>query len=225
MRTNRLRGLIILSLIMTLAGACGTSQKRAVTSSDNSRNAGSSATNSTTSSTTNSATRSAANSPVRVSSKLYTAPDNAFAINIPAEWQVEREENDGAYMTMIRPAEQRAANLSIMTIDAAPAETDSAELQSYTLTEAGEPFFRGWVEGLREQARVEGEGDVRPTRFANTSALRMDVTYYRGDADDPRRGRAIFLIGEDTTFFVSLTASSQLFGELEEIVSTLRIEP
>ena len=53
----------------------------------------------------------------------------------------------------------------------------------------------------------------------------MDITYYRGDADDPRLGRGIYLLGDKTTFFVSMTASHPRFRELEEIVATLRIEP
>jgi hypothetical protein len=98
-------------------------------------------------------------------------------------------------------------------------------LRSYKLADSSRPYFQGWIEALSGQARAEGTGDVRPMQFNNSSAMGMDVTYYRGDADDPRRGRAVYLFGDSKTFFISLTAGSALFGELEEIVSTMRIEP
>ena len=160
-----------------------------------------------------------------LSSKDYSDPDHAFAIKIPDGWKVEREEKDEAYLTVIRPNQYRAANLSIMTIKAAPAKTDTAELKSHMLVESSKPFFQGWINGLREQARVEGTGNIYPTRFGDFDALRMDVTYYREDADDPRQGYSVFLIGSKTTFFISLTGSQARFKELEEIISTIRMEP
>lgn len=128
-------------------------------------------------------------------------------------------------MTVIRPEHYRAANLSIMTVKGAPAKADSAELQSHMLVEGSKPFFQGWLNGLKEQARVEGTGDIYPTRWGNFNALRMDVTYYRGDADDPRQGYCIFLNGDKTIFFISVTGSRSRFKELEEVISTIRIEP
>jgi len=220
-RTKRFRGLLILPLVVALAGACRTSKSGAVASSENSR----AVAVRTTAGNAPGAAATPKFSPAGAGSKLYTDPDDAFAVSVPADWLVEREEQDGAHMTVIRPAQQSAANLSIMTIKGAPPEMDSEEMRSSMLSHSSEVVFRGWLEGLKEQARVEGSGDVIPTRLDNVSALRTDVTYYRGDADDPRRGRAIYLIGDNTTFFVSLTASSRLFSELEEIVSTLRIEP
>jgi hypothetical protein len=209
MRTNTFRGLIFLLLAVTLASACAAGKNLETPLPGNSTAAGT----------------SGAINGVGVGSRVYADPDDAFAVNIPAGWQVEREEHDGASMTAIRPGHHRAHNIAIMTVKAAPAPTDSAELKSFTLTDSSKPFFKGWLEGLREQARVEGTGEVYPTRFDNSSALRMDVTYYRGDADDPRQGRCVYLIGKRTTFFICLTASSSRFGELEEVTSTLRIEP
>jgi hypothetical protein len=157
--------------------------------------------------------------------KNYSDPDDAFTIEIPPGWKVEREEKDGAYMTIIRPEQYSAANLSIMTINVAQPKNTSADLQSYMLSESSRPFFQGWINGLKEQARVEGTGEIYPTEFANVSAMRMDVTYYRNDADDPREGYSLFLNGDKTTFFISLTGSRARFNELKEIISTLRIEP
>lgn len=210
MRTSRPHSLFILPLVLTLAAACGAGQNGAGASPDNSRGAGVGATR----------------SPGGVGKKLYTDPDKAFAIEVPADWRIEREEApQGRYLTVIRPGQNLAVHLSILTDGLAPGKTDSAELQSYSLADSSKDFFSGWIEALREQARVEGEGDARPTRFAGLSALQLDVTYYRGDADDPRRGRAIYFFGDKKTFFVALTASRPRFAELEAITDTLRIEP
>jgi hypothetical protein len=209
MRTNTLRSLIPPSLAVTLAAACGACKGHSSVPLDNSTATG-------FSETVNSST---------VNSKLYSAPDDSFTVNIPAGWQVERSEHDGAYMTVIRSGQQRAENVSIMTFEVPPAATDPAELKSFELIEISKPFFKNWLEGLSEQARVEGTGEIEPTRFDSLSALRMNVTYYRGDANDPRRGRCIFLLGSKTAFFICLTASSSRFGALEDVTSTLRVEP
>ncbi len=210
MRTNTFRGLIFLLLAVSLASACGAGKKLEIPPPDNSTGAG---------------TSGASNGGGGDGSRVYTDPNDAFAVKIPAGWQVERDEHDGAHTTVIRPGHHRAANISILTVKAAPAPTDSAELKSFTLIDSSKAYFNGWLEGLREQARVEGTGEVYPTRFNNSSALRMDVTHYKGDADDPRQGRCVYLIGKRTTFFICLVATISRFGELEEVTSTLRIEP
>lgn len=194
---------------MTLAAACRPS-----------RSQGGAANTGWPDTTSNAAERRAETKP-----KDYLDPDGDFSIKIPDGWAVEREEKDGAYMTVIRPTRQLSANISILAIKAAPPRTGSAELQSHTLAESSQPFFRGWFNGLVEQASVEDRSDVYPTRFANLDALRLDVTYHRDDADDPRRGYAVYLVGDRTTCFITLTAGRSQLKELEEILSTIRIEP
>ncbi|MCA1565914.1 MAG: hypothetical protein LC803_09805 [Acidobacteria bacterium] len=214
MSANRFYRLFLLLFAVIHGGACGTGSarlQRESTASNNPRNVGGQV-------PSNSGSASS-------SSKDYNSPDNAFALKIPSGWKLDREEADGAYMTVIRPAQSRAANLSIMTVTGGAAKTASAELNSRMLVEGSKPFFQGWISGLKEQARVEGTGDIYPTRFADLDALRMDVTYYRDDAEDPRQGYSVFLIGDKTTFFISLTGSQSRFRELEEIISTIRIEP
>jgi hypothetical protein len=164
--------------------------------------------------------------------KKYDDPGGAFSVKMPCGWKAAREELkaarkelDGANMTVITSDEYRAANLSILTKNEARGQPRSADLQEFALTEASRPFFQGWINGLKEQARVEGLGEVYRTRFANLDARRLDITYYRGDGDDPRKGYGLFLIGRETIFFISLTAARPVFGELEKIISTLEIEP
>lgn len=211
MNAKGLYSVCVLLLASTLGGACrarNTGYRREVVANGNSN-----------------ATVHAPDNRGSVSSKLYTDPDNAFTIRIPDDWGVERDEKDGAYMTVIRPEQSRGANLSIMTIKAVRETTDSAELKSYMLVESSKPFFQAWVNGLREQARVEVTRDVHTMRFNNSDALGLNLNYYREDADDPHRGYCVFLIGDKTTFFIASTASRTRFKELEEIVSTIRIEP
>jgi hypothetical protein len=199
MRANRSHGLFALLLAATLAGACGADGDQA--------------------------SRLPASPPGGVGSRDYKDPDGAFAVKVPGGWKVEREDKDGAYLTVIRHEQYRAANLSILTIPGASAKNAPADLQPHVLADSSRPFFQGWIGGLKEQARVEGTGDVYPTQFKNFRAMRLDVTYYRGDADDPRSGYAIFFYGDKTSYFISLTGSRSGFKELEEIISTLRIEP
>lgn len=214
MRAYKFPPLLLLLFAVTLTGACKPSSGRM-----------GEATNNPLAATSDAAASNVAGRRSAAESKDYRDPNGDLSIKIPDGWTVMREELDGAHMTVIRPEQQSAANLSIMTIKAAPLRTDSAELQSHMLVESSRPFFRGWVDALVKQARVEDRSDVYPTRFANLNALRLDVTYYRDDAEDPRRGYGIYLIGERTTFFLTLTAGRSQFKELEEILSTVRIEP
>lgn len=209
MKAKGFYSLSILLFALTLAGACGAGNKRKGVSANRSLNAG-------------------GNTPGNgggVSSKLYSDPDHAFTVRIPGGWRIEREEKDGAYMTVIRPEQYRAANISILTIKAAPGTTGPPELKSHMLVESSKPFFQGWINGLREQARVEVTRGVHPTRLDKFDALGLEVDYYRGDADDPRKGHCVFLIGDKTTFFIALTGSLTRFEEMEEIISTASIEP
>ena len=210
MRANRFYSLYFFLLFAVVLGeACGAIRHRESTASDNSPDVG----------------VEAQENPGSASPRDYIAPDNAFAIKVPGGWKLERDEKDGAFMTSIRPARDHAADLSIMTINGSLTKPASAELKPHMLVEASKPFFQGWMNGLKEQARVEGTGQVYPTQFADFDALRMDVTYYRDDPDDPRRGYCVFLLGNKTTFFISLTGSKSRFKELEKIISTIRLEP
>lgn len=204
MRAKRSYSLFFLTLALVIGEACGSAKRH-----PNRPDAGS----------------DAQASPGTVGPSDYSAPDNAFNIRIPGGWKARRDEVDGGFMTLILPDRSRPANLSIMTINNGLRQNASAEWKSNMLVEISKPFFQGWINALKEQARVEGTGNIYPTRFADFDALRMDVTYYRNDADDPRQGYSIFVIGARTTFFISVTGSKSQFQELEQIISTIRLEP
>lgn len=160
-----------------------------------------------------------------VSSSTYSAPDNAFTIKLPSDWKVQREEKDQGYLTVITHLQYSAANISVVTFNSRLPEFDTAEQRSHLLVEASKPFFQGWIGSLKEQARVEGTGQIYATRLAGLEALRTDVTYYRDDREDPRTGYSVFLVGNQQAFFISLTSSQSVFKELEYIISSIRIEP
>lgn len=77
---------------------------------------------------------------------------------------------------------------------------------------------------LKEQARVEQVKDIYKTRLADKEAFRQDVTYYRDDQYDPRRGYGTFLLGEHTALFITLTGNDKGVMALEKILSSLQVE-
>jgi hypothetical protein len=157
--------------------------------------------------------------------KHYRAPDGTFAIKIPDDWKLERNAQDDAWITLIDSNKYSAAKLVIMTAGIPPMADDPPDLKSLKLSGLAEPFFKGWVGAINEQARVEGTGNIYKTRFRNADALRMDVSYYRGDKDDPRTGYGLFLFGKKSLFFITLTGNKVGVSKLESIASTLEIEP
>jgi hypothetical protein len=154
--------------------------------------------------------------------RTYSAPDNAFTIKLPSDWKLQRDETDFGYLTVIQ---NHAANISILTANNRLPEFETAEKKSHLLVESSKPFFEGWIGGLEKQARIEGTGKIYSTQFRSLEALRTDVTYYRDDADDPRLGYSLFLLGNQSMFFISVTGSRSRFKDLENIISTIRIEP
>src|SRR6185369_7327797 len=67
---------------------------------------------------------------VTVSSRTYSAPDNAFTIKLPDDWELQRKETDQGYLTVIQ---HRAANISILTANTRLPEFDTAEKKSHML--------------------------------------------------------------------------------------------
>jgi|GEM_PF-3425315 hypothetical protein len=154
--------------------------------------------------------------------RTYSAPDNAFTIKLPGNWKLQRDETDLGYLTVIQ---DHAANISILTANNRLPEFETDEKKSYLLVESSKPFFEGWIGGLEKQAHIKGTGRIYATQFSGLEALRSDVTYYRDDADDPRLGYSLFLFGHQNMFFISVTGSRSRFKDLENIISTIRIEP
>ena len=166
----------------------------------------------------------------------YTDPDDAFAIDLPEGWKAERQLNSEPWIglvsstgkassTVISSDNYKAAKLVIFTMPQGSMKDAPADLKENYLTELGKPLFTGWLAGLKEDARVEKASKVYKTRLNAVEALRMDVTYYRGDEYDPRTGYGAVLLGNYTGFYIMLSGNYDGVEALEEIFSTLRIEP
>jgi hypothetical protein len=160
----------------------------------------------------------------QVRTRTYRDPAGAFTIKLGDGWEAARERADDSWNTIIS-SEKHVGKLAILTIKAAPPAGTSDELKSRMLVGSSQPFFDGWLGGLKEQARVEKSSRVYRTTVGGLDAVRMDVTYYRGDRNDPRTGYAAYLLGRKNTFFISLTGSETGVAALEKILSTIEIEP
>lgn len=160
----------------------------------------------------------------QVSARNYRDPAGAFTIKLRSGWEAKRERADDSWNTVIS-SDKYVGKLAILTIRAAPESGTSDELRSRMLVGASKPFFDGWLASLKEQARVERASRVYKTSVAGVDALRMDVTYYRGDGNDPRTGYAVYCFGDKNTFFISLTGNETGVAALERILSTIEIEP
>lgn len=155
----------------------------------------------------------------------YVAPDRAFSISVPAGWKVEREKRETGWITMISNDGQPAAKLVILTDSVEIPMTASAELKSKFLVDISAPYFKGWIDALREQARVGEVGKPYRASVNGIDAQRLELSYSRGDQYDPRKGSAIFLFGRKTSFFVTLTGSRTVFPDLEKVFASWQAEP
>ena len=85
------------------------------------------------------------------------------------------------------------------------------------------PYFRGWLAALRNAARVQAR-PVGHARAFGYPSLRLDVTYRRGDARDPRTGYALFVQGNHATYFITATAPAAAFPAADRLVRALRLD-
>jgi hypothetical protein len=159
-----------------------------------------------------------------MSTRTYRDPAGAFTLQLRNGWEAKREKADDSWNTIIS-SDKHVGKLALLTIRAAPPAGTSDELKSRMLVGSSQPFFEGWLNGLKEQARVERASRVYKTTIGGRDALKMDITYYRGDRNDPRTGYAAYLFGRKNTFFISLTGSATGVSALERVLSTFEIEP
>lgn len=92
--------------------------------------------------------------PREVNSKPYTDPDGAFTINIPEGWKVERNKDEGrwvslvsidkhAWATLISSDKYEAARLLILSFRQPPMDSYTVDLKARMLAEIGKPIFEG----------------------------------------------------------------------------------
>ena len=162
-------------------------------------------------------------SAVAQSARVYTDPDGAFRLKLPSGWKAERESEEGGSKTSIS-SDRYNGKLLILAARVPKDAKRSARLKRDLLTGMSAPYFEGWVNALKEQARVEA-GKIYSTTMGGLDALRRDVTYYRGDSSDPRKGYAIFTLGEGTVIFLGLTGNAEGYAILDRIISGIEVEP
>lgn len=166
----------------------------------------------------------------------YRDPEGAFSMDLPEGWKAERNKIEEQWVTLISSDQQawatsissdnyNAARLVIFSLKETSTDAYPADLKAMILAGTGKPLFEGWVNALKEQARVEQVRDVYKTRFADKEAFRQELTYYRGDQYDPRKGYATFLLGSHIALFITLTGNDEGVGALEKILSSLQVEP
>jgi hypothetical protein len=162
--------------------------------------------------------------PSLVSAREYRDPGGVFTIQVPDGWKVERKRDSIGWTTLIS-SDSHVAKLLVMNGPIPSTEAQPADLKDRLLLEMSRPFFSGWFEGLRQQARARVTQKAHRTRVQSINALQMRVSYQRGDAHDPREGRAIFLLSERNVFFVVLSGSRAGLEAGNKILATWRIAP
>lgn len=166
----------------------------------------------------------------------HKSPDGSFAINIPEGWKLDRQQKVGSWLTLISSSEEawltiinsenhKAAELKIYVFKQQPMGNVPADIKDRFLLGLAEPFFNGWLAGLKEQARVERASKAYRTKIDGSDAIRMDVGYYRGDGHDPRSGYVATVLGEHTGFYISLVGDEAGVRALERIMLSFKIEP
>jgi hypothetical protein len=148
----------------------------------------------------------------------FVGPDRLFTLAIPLGWAVQTSPTPEGPITWLASGR---ANVTVMawrlprTRAAAPVET--------LLEGLAQPYLDGWLRALRDKGPVRAR-PVTHTRFLGYPALRLDVTYWKHDADDPRTGYALFALGGGASYFVTANARAGAPGiaAADAIVATLR---
>lgn len=149
----------------------------------------------------------------------FVGPEQLFTATVPAGWRSQVEPSPEGPITWFTDG---TAYVSVMggRVDVTSAPP---QLRARHLEEGSQPYFRGWLDALRGMGRVQTR-PVASTRAFGYPALRLDVTYRRGDARDPRTGYALFVQGDRATYFITATGPTRTFAAADGLVAALRLE-
>jgi hypothetical protein len=149
----------------------------------------------------------------------FVGPERLFTVVVPAGWQSRVEPSPEGPITWFTDG---TAYVSVMggRVDVTGV---TPQLRARFLEEGSQPYFSGWLGALRDLGRVQTR-PVAHTRAFGYPALRLDVTYRRGDARDPRTGYALYVQGDRATYFITATAPSRAFPAADRLVAALRLE-
>ena len=148
----------------------------------------------------------------------FVGPERLFTLTVPAGWRSRVEPSPEGPITWFTDG---AAYVSVMggRVDV---RRVTPQRRARLLEEGSQPYFRGGLDALRGVGRVRARPVAR-TRAFGYPALRLDVTYRRGDARDPRTGYALFVQGDRATYFITATAPARAFPAADRLVASLRL--
>jgi hypothetical protein len=149
----------------------------------------------------------------------FTGPERLYSVQLPAGWRTRVDPSpEGPIATLTNGT----AYVNVLAGRVDLTRTAPA-LRSAMLEEGSKGYFQGWIASLRDVARVQTRPMVR-TRAFGYPALRLDVTYRRGDAHDPRTGYALWVQGDRASYFIVATAPSAAFAAASRVVAALRLD-
>jgi len=149
----------------------------------------------------------------------FTGPERLYTVRLPAGW---RSRVDPSPEGPIATLTDGTAYVNVLAGRVDLTRTTPA-LRSAMLEEGSKGYFQGWLASLRDVARVRARPVVR-TRAFGYPALRLDVTYLRGDARDPRTGYALWVQGDRASYFIVATAPAAAFAPADRLVAALRLD-
>lgn len=160
----------------------------------------------------------------RAVAKPYVDPDGYFTMDVPGGWKVVHSEDDNGKHTLFT-SEKGIGTIEFLVIPLPPLAASPDDLRARLLAELSRPYFTGWLGGFKGQVKNVKAEKVKKIKVDGKDALRLSVSYERGDASDPRKGHATFLLGKSATFFFALTGTRDGYGPTEKILSTFAITP
>jgi len=137
----------------------------------------------------------------------YQSPDLCFSFPVSDGMQTQRNALDPK--TFMTTAVSGDGKLHIKVMNMGLKLNAPPEKMKFMLQESARPYFEGWLGPFQKEAReFKITRQVSETRLNRHDALVMEVNYLRGDADDPRKGKAIYLITPNQTYLITATAKS-----------------
>ena len=128
----------------------------------------------------------------------YADPSGAFAIRIPADWNVKRTPMDGGVFNTEIKQPQETAGIGVLTI---PQQTQPNPAQ---LEQVGKMLLDSVLRDVANTSTIESQ-DTHLAKFRDLDALRCDVKLRPHDTDKPETGYMLVLLGKRNAFLAYFT--------------------
>jgi hypothetical protein len=154
---------------------------------------------------------------------VYVAPDKAFSFPLPAGAKIERKAQDAATWVTDAVSSDDKLRVTVLQVEL-KLDGASPELLKQMLEESSRPYFQGWLEPIKTSAKeVKGDMRVRPIKVDGVDALELSIIYLRGDANDPRTGKAVYIVTPERTIFIGSTVRAGGEAQFERVFQGLRL--